>query len=67
MITTKRKYPSAKNITEADVNEYVENLKGWPLPDEQKKLLAELNKKYGLVVVYQGKKFELHTREELDD
>ncbi len=63
---TKRKYPAVKNITEADVNEYVESLKGWPLPDEQKQLLAELNKKYGLVV-YQGKKFKLHTREESDD
>jgi len=45
---SKRKAPSAKNITPEMVDSYVESLGGWELTDKQKKELDELNKKLKL-------------------
>jgi hypothetical protein len=41
---SKRKAPSAKNITPKMVDSYVESLGGWELTDKQKKKLDELDK-----------------------
>lgn len=45
---SKRKAPSAKNITPEMVDAYVESLGGWELTDKQKKKQAELDKKLKL-------------------
>ncbi len=53
----KWKYPS-KPVTSDDVETYVASLGGWPLSDEDIKLLDGWNKRY---LSFQMKKFDLST------
>jgi hypothetical protein len=44
----KWKYPSAKNITQADVEAYVESLGGYERSEEEQKELDAIDKKHSL-------------------